>query len=52
MKANNLLDYLAVHTNGSDDPDRVPPRDHTHVTSRPAWVELGDRIPAYPGARS
>lgn len=34
-----------------DDPERMPPRDHTHVASRLSWVKLGDGLPQFPGPR-
>jgi hypothetical protein len=42
---------LDVTTCSLDDPDRVPPKDHTHTGSKLAWVEPGDRLPAFAGAR-
>lgn len=42
-----LPDEVDVTTCSLDDPERAPPRDHTRVASRLAWVELGDALPAH-----
>ncbi len=44
-------DEVDVTTCSLDEPDRIPPQDHTHVRSKLAWVELGDGLPAFPEAR-
>jgi hypothetical protein len=43
-------DEIDVTTCSLDEPDRVPPRDHTQTATRLPWVELG-ALPAFPGAR-
>jgi hypothetical protein len=35
-----------------DDPERVPPRDHTYTRSRLSWLQLGDELPVFPAQRS
>ena len=40
-----------VTTCSLDDPDPVPPRDHTHTSSRLSWMKLADDLPLYPEAR-
>ena len=40
-----------VTTASLDDPESVPPRDHTRTSSRLAWVKLADDLPLYPEAR-
>jgi hypothetical protein len=35
-----------------DEPERLPPRDHTHASTRLSWVTAGDALPTFPGARS
>jgi hypothetical protein len=35
-----------------DDPEQVPPRDHTFVRSRLGWLRLQDGLPEYPTTRS
>jgi DNA-binding FadR family transcriptional regulator len=44
MKPNNLLDYLAVHTNGSDDPDRVPPLDELSAELEVSISKLREQL--------
>jgi len=43
-------DEIDVTTCSLDEPERVPPRDHTQTATRLPWVELG-ALPAFPGAR-
>jgi len=35
-----------------DDPEQVPPRDHTRAATRLSWVKLADGLPAYPDTRT
>lgn len=35
-----------------DDPNAVPPQDHTFVASAVRWLHLGDTLPRYPRTRS
>ena len=44
-------DEIDVTTCSLDDPERLPPRDHTHARSRLAWSAAADGLPVYPGAR-
>jgi len=44
-------DEIDVTTCSLDEPERVPPRDHTQTATRLPWVELG-ALPAFPGARN
>lgn len=44
-------DETDITTASLDDPGRVPPKDHTYVASRLAWVRLADGLPQYPEAR-
>jgi hypothetical protein len=44
-------DEIDVTTASLEDPSPVPPRDHTHTSSRLSWVKLADDLPLYPGAR-
>jgi hypothetical protein len=32
-------------------PELLPPKDHTHVSSKLRWVVLGDNLPVYEGSR-
>jgi hypothetical protein len=40
-----------VTTCSLDEPEGVPPRDHTRTSSRLAWLELADGLPCFPEAR-
>jgi hypothetical protein len=44
-------DEIDVTTGSLDDPESVPPRDHTRTSSRLSWVSLADDLPLYPEAR-
>jgi hypothetical protein len=44
-------DDIDVTTCSLEDPEVLPPRDHTRTASRLRWVTLADGLPAYPGAR-
>jgi hypothetical protein len=43
---------LDVTTASLDEPERVPPRDHTRTTSMLPWIELADHLPRFPEERS
>lgn len=43
--------WIDVTTCSLDQPERVPPRDHTWVESKLPWTETGDALPAYPRGR-
>ena len=32
---------------GLDDPNAVPPKDHTRTSSKLSWVKLADGLPEY-----
>lgn len=42
---------VGVTTCSLDDPDAVPPADHTYVRSRPAWAEDLQQLPAHLATR-
>ena len=44
-------DEIDVTICSLDDPEGLPPRDHTQVATRLPWVDLGT-LPAFPGPRS
>ncbi|HKW54523.1 MAG TPA: GFA family protein [Stellaceae bacterium] len=44
-------DEIDVTTASLDDPEAVPPRDHTRASSQLGWVKLADGLPRYPEAR-
>lgn len=45
-------DKLDITTCSLDEPEGVPPSDHTFVRSKLSWVTLEDGVPAYPTTRS
>jgi hypothetical protein len=45
-------DEIDITTCSLDDPERVPPNDHTFVRSRLGWMKLHDGLPQYPTTRS
>ncbi|TWI66563.1 hypothetical protein IP91_02382 [Pseudoduganella lurida] len=38
---------LDITTASLDDPERIPPHDHTYTHSRLAWLQLADSLPRY-----
>ncbi|HKU37120.1 MAG TPA: GFA family protein [Polyangiales bacterium] len=44
-------DEIDVTTTSLDAPEKVPPRDHTRVSAKLAWVELDDGLPQFREAR-
>lgn len=44
-------DELDVTIGSLDEPQRVPPRDHTWVADRLPWIHLSDGLPTFPTAR-
>jgi hypothetical protein len=40
-----------VTTCSLDNPDLLPPKDHTRTSSRLSWVRFGDQLPSFPEAR-
>lgn len=49
--SDHLPDEIDVTIASLDEPDRVPPEDHTWVSSKLAWVEISDRLPQFEKAR-
>jgi hypothetical protein len=43
---------IDVTTCTLDDPEQLPPKDHTWVRSRLGWVHVDDGLPEYDKARS
>jgi hypothetical protein len=43
---------IDVTTCSLDDPEAVPPRDHTRTSSRLSWIRLADGLPEFREARS
>jgi hypothetical protein len=44
-------DEIDVTTCSLDEPERVPPRDHTRTSSQLSWIALADGLPRFPEAR-
>ncbi|HEY6724017.1 MAG TPA: GFA family protein [Polyangiaceae bacterium] len=49
--SDRLPDEIDVTIASLDEPDRVPPEDHTWVSSKLGWVEISDRLPQFEKAR-
>jgi hypothetical protein len=45
-------DEVDVTTCSLDQPDSLPPKDHTHTSSKLGWIRLADELPEYPQSRS
>ena len=45
------LDQVDVTTCSLDDPNALPPKDHTWTASRLAWIHLGDGLPRFEETR-
>ena len=43
---------IDIATCSLDDPDAVPPQDHSYVASAVRWLHLADDLPLYPRSRS
>ena len=44
-------DEIDITTASLDDPEAMPPRDHTRTATKLSWVRLADALPAYPELR-
>jgi hypothetical protein len=44
-------DEIDVTTCSLDDPEQLPPEDHTYMSSKLGWIKLADAIPGYSKAR-
>ena len=49
FKKDESPDEIDVMMASLDDPEAMPPRDHTHTETRLRWVRLADGLPTYPG---
>jgi hypothetical protein len=45
-------DELDVTAGSLDDPESIPPKDHSRTSSRLAWIKLADGLPEYSEGRS
>jgi hypothetical protein len=51
FKSNHYPDEIDITTCSLDQPERIPPRDHTFTRSQLPWVTLVDELPRYEAAR-
>jgi hypothetical protein len=47
----DAVDEIGVTTCTLDDPERLPPEDHTRTSSKVGWVKLSDGLPEHREAR-
>lgn len=47
----NFPAEIDVTTCSLEDPERLPPKDHTRTSSKLSWVQLADNLPGYTEAR-
>jgi hypothetical protein len=47
----DALGEIDVTTCSLDDPERLPPEDHTYTSTKLGWVKLSDGLPEYREAR-
>ena len=46
-----FLDTIDVTTCSLDDPERVPPTDHTYASNKLSWVKLSDQLAEHQESR-
>ena len=51
FQLDELPNEIDVTTCSLDDPEQLPPRDHTHTDSRISWHTIGDGLPRFNGER-
>jgi hypothetical protein len=44
-------DEIGITTCSLDDPDAVPPKDHTRTSSKLGWIKLADQLPEHQETR-
>ena len=47
----DFVDEIDVTTCSLDDPNELPPRDHTRTSSKLRWLKLADQLPEYQESR-
>ena len=52
FERDDLPNELDVTTGSLDEPDRIPPKDHIHWDSAPAWGRVDDGLPRFAGERT
>lgn len=51
FRADAHPDEVDITTGSLDDPEAVPPEDHTRCATQLGWVKLADGLPAWPDRR-
>lgn len=51
LESNNYPGEIDVTTASLDDPEAVPPADHTQAATKLRWVRLADGLPCHAGTR-
>jgi hypothetical protein len=51
FETDEFPDEIDVTTASLDDPEAMPPDDHTRTATQLRWVRLADGLPAYPDRR-
>ena len=51
FQSSHFPDEVDVTTCSLLDPERVPPKDHTQVSSKLSWVKLDDQLPMFASVR-
>ena len=49
--SSRLPDELDITICSLQDPELLPPKDHTRTSAKLGWVKLGDQLPRFPEAR-
>lgn len=52
FRSSRTPEEVDVTAGSLDDPQIVPPKDHTHTSSKLSWVHCPDGLPAFPGSRT
>ena len=51
FEGDEFPDEVDITTASLDDPEAMPPLDHTRTKTQLSWVRLADGLPAYPDRR-
>ena len=51
FESGDYPDEIDITTASLDDPEAVPPCDHTRTATRLSWIRLGDGLPSFPDTR-
>ncbi|HVK56555.1 MAG TPA: GFA family protein [Burkholderiales bacterium] len=47
----DFMEEIDVTTCSLDDPNALPPKDHTYTSSKVSWIEVADQLPEYEEGR-